>query len=74
MGRVDTLVLFPILEEVLPVFAVEDNDCSEFVVHSFYYVGVGSFYADFLESFFFFLSNTCLILSKSLSVSIEMVI
>ena len=69
------LIHSKVLSGLLPKrVCYEDNDCSEFVVHSFYYVGVGSFYADFLESFFFFLSNTCLILSKSLSVSIEMVI
>ena len=63
--------MFPILEEVLPVFAVEDNDCSEFVVYSFYYVELGFFYADFLKSFFLikYMFNFVKIF-----VSIEMVI
>ena len=54
MTRVGTLVLFLILEEILQFFTVENNVCSGFVIYGLYYVKVCSFYAYFLESFFFF--------------------
>ena len=52
----------------------EDNVCCGFVVYSFYYVEVCSFYSCFLESFFFFIINGCWILSKAFSASIEIII
>ena len=46
-----TLVLFLILEEMLSIFHLEGNACCGFVIYSFYYVKVCSFYSCFLESF-----------------------
>ena len=52
MVKVGTLVLFLTLGEMLSVFHHEDNVCCGFVIYSFYYVEVCSFYSCFLESFF----------------------
>ena len=49
--KVDILVLSLTLEEMLSIFAIEDNVYCGFVVHVFYYVEVCSFSACFLESF-----------------------
>ena len=54
--RVGTLVLFLTLGEMLSIFAIEDNVCCGFIIYGFYYVEVWSFYAYFLERFFFFQS------------------
>ena len=48
--------------------------CCGFVIYSFYYVEVCSFYSCFLESFFFLIINRCWILSKAFSASIEIII
>ena len=45
-----------------------------FIIYGFYYVEVCSFYACFLEAFFFFIINGCWILSKAFSASIEIII
>ena len=50
--RVGTLVLFLTLGEMLQFFTIEDNVCCGFVIYSFYYVEVCSFYSCFLESFY----------------------
>ena len=50
--RVDILVLFLILEEILSGFTIENDFCYGFVVYGLYYVEVVSLYAHFLESFF----------------------
>ena len=50
--RVDTLVLFLMLEEMLSVFSIEDNLCCGFIIDGFYCVEVCSFCAYFLESFY----------------------
>ena len=56
MVKLGTLVLFLTLEEMLSIeemlFTIEDNVCCGFVIYSFYYVEVCSFYACFLESFY----------------------
>ena len=49
--KVGTLVLFLTLGEMLSIFHFEDNVCCGFVIYSFYYVEVCSFYCCFLESF-----------------------
>ena len=51
MLRVSTLVLFLILEEMLSIFHHWGNVCCGFVIYSFYYAEVCSFYSYFLESF-----------------------
>ena len=51
MARVDTIVLFLILEEMLSVFNIENNVCCGFFIYGIYYVEVGSLYAHFLESY-----------------------
>ena len=50
--KVGTLVLFLTLGEMLSIFHHEDNVCCGFVIYSFYYVEVCSFYSCFLESFY----------------------
>ena len=45
-------VLFLTLGESFQVFTIEANVCCGFVIYSFYYVEVCSFYSCFLESFF----------------------
>ena len=55
--RVGTLVLFLTLGEMLSNFTIEDNVCCGFVIYSFYYVEVCSFYSCFLEGFFFFFNH-----------------
>ena len=45
------------------IFTIEDNVCCGFIISGFYYVEVCSFYACFLEDFFF-LINECWIYSK----------
>ena len=50
--RVDILVLFLILEEMLSVFTTENDVCRGFVIYGLYYVEAGSLYAHFLESFY----------------------
>ena len=52
VGRVGTLVLFLILEEMLSLFTIENSVCCGFVIYSLYYVEVCFFYAYFLESFY----------------------
>ena len=52
MVKVGTLVLFLTLEEMLQFFTIEDNVCCGFVIYSFYYVEICSFYACFLEGFY----------------------
>ena len=51
MVRVGTLVLCLILGKCFQFFTIGDNVCSEFVIHSFYYVEVCSFYACFSGEF-----------------------
>ena len=51
--RVGNLVLFLSLGEIFQFFTIEDNVCCGFVIYSFYYVEVCSFYSCFLEGFFF---------------------
>ena len=55
-------------------FTIEDPVCCGFVIYSFYYFEMCSFYACFLEGFFFFIINGCWIMSKALSASIEIII
>ena len=55
-------------------FTIEDPVCCGFVIYSFYYFEMCFFYACFLEGFFFFIINGCWIMSKALSVSIEIII
>ena len=62
--RVGTLVLFLTLGEMLSIFHIEDNVCCGFVIYSFYYVEVCSFYSYFLEVFFFFIINGCWIFQR----------
>ena len=50
--RVDTPVLFLILEEMLSVITVENDVCCGFVIYGLYYVEVCSLYAHFLERFY----------------------
>ena len=50
--RVGTLALFLTLGEMFSIFTIEDNVCCGFVIYSFYYVEVCSFYAWFLDFFF----------------------
>ena len=57
-------------QRFLLFFAVENNVCYGFVICGLYYVEVGSFYAYFLEGFFFIM-NGYGILSKAFSASIE---
>ena len=66
MVRVGSLVLFLILEEMLSPFYTEENVCREFVIYGFYYVEVCSFYAYFLESFFYhkWVADSCYIWQK----------
>ena len=53
MVRICTFVLFFILEEILSVFQHwKYNICCRFVIYGLQYVDVGSFYANFLESFY----------------------
>ena len=53
MERVDILVLFLILEEMLSIFhACKWCFCCGFVMYGLYYVEVRSLYAHFLESFY----------------------
>ena len=54
MVRVDTLVLFLILEEMLSVFTIENNICCGFVIHGLYYVDIGLSMPTFRRVFFFF--------------------
>ena len=53
------------------IFTIEDNVCCGFIIYSFYYVEVCSFYSCFLEGF---IINRCWILSKAFSASIEIII
>ena len=55
--RVSILVLFLILEEMFSFFTIEDNVCCQFVIYGLCYVEVCSFYASFLESFFFIING-----------------
>ena len=71
--RVGKLVLFLTLGKCFQFFTIEDNVCCGFVIYSFYYVEVCSFYSCFLESFFFII-NGCWILSKAFSASVEIII
>ena len=48
--RMGTFVLFLALGEMFSIFTIEDNVCWGFVICSFYYVKVCSFYSCFLES------------------------
>ena len=57
--RVGTLVLFLTLGEMLSIFPIEDNVCCGFVIYSFYYVEVCSFYSCFIEGFF--LNHNCML-------------
>ena len=50
--KVDTLVLFLTLGEMLQFFTIEDNVCCGFVIYSVYYVEVCSLYSCFLEGFY----------------------
>ena len=65
--RVSILVLFLILEEMFSFFTIEDNVCCQFFMYGLCYVEVCSFYAFFLESFFFYHKWVC-ILSKALHI------
>ena len=49
--KVDTLVLFLILGEMLSFFTIKNNVCCRLILYGLYYVEVGSFYAHFLKSF-----------------------
>ena len=51
--RVGTLVLFLTLGKCFQLFTIEDNVCCGFIIYDFYYVEVCSFYACFMEGFFF---------------------
>ena len=51
MVKVDTLVLFLILGEMLSVFTIENNVCCGLIIYGLYYSEVDSFYAHFLKSF-----------------------
>ena len=68
--RVCTLALFLTLGKWFQFFTIEDNVFCGFVIYSFYYVEVCSFYSCFLESF---IINGCWILSKAFSASIEII-
>ena len=48
----NTLIFCLILEEMLLVFRIENNVCTEFIMYSLYYVEVCSFCAYFLEIFY----------------------
>ena len=50
--RVGTLVLFLTLGEMLSIFHHWDYVCCEFVIYTFYYVELCSFYTCFLEGFY----------------------
>ena len=66
-----TLVLFLTLGEMLSMFHHWGYVCCGFVIYSFCYVEVCSFYSCFLEGF---IINGCWILSKAFSASIEIII
>ena len=70
MVKVGTLVLFLTLGEMLSIFTIEDNVCCGFVIYSFYYVEVCSFYSCFLESFY---HKWVLNFVKAFSASIEII-
>ena len=57
--------------ECFQFFTIEDNVCCGFVIYSFCYVEVCSFYSCLLEGF---IINGCWILSKAFSASIEIII
>lgn len=53
----DILVLFLILEEILSFFIIENDVLCGFVIYCLYSVEVCSFYAHFLERFFFIING-----------------
>ena len=53
MTRVETLVLFLILEEMFQFFTIKNNVCSRFVVCGLYYVEVVFLYSHCLLFYFF---------------------
>ena len=72
MVRVDILVLFLILEEMLSAFHIEYGVTCRFVVYGLYYVEVCSIFAQVLDILFF---NYKLVLNcvKIVSASMEMI-
>ena len=50
--RVDILVFFLILEEMLSAFTIEYDVSCKFVIYSLYYIEVYSLYAHFLDGFY----------------------
>ena len=71
MARVDILVLFLILEEMLLVFTIENDVGCGFVIYGLYYVEVNSVYAYFLEGFY---DKWVLNFVESIFAYIEMII
>ena len=49
--KVDSLLLFLILQGMLSIFTIENNISYRLIIYGFYYVEVGSFFAQFLKSF-----------------------
>jgi len=45
--------------KIFQFFTIEDNVFCGFIIYGFYYVEVFSFYACFLEGFFFLIINGC---------------
>ena len=68
--RVDILVSFLILEEMLSVLRTENDVCCGFVIYGLYYVEIYSLYTHFDESFYY---EWMLNLSNAFSASIEMI-
>ena len=54
VAGVSTLFLFLILRKCFQFFTMFENVCCGFVIYGLYYVEVGSLYAHFMESSFFF--------------------
>ena len=69
---VETLILFLSWKKCFQFFTIQNKVYCGLVVYGFYYVEVGSLYAQYLEiSFFFLIINGCWIFSKAFSASIE---
>ena len=75
VGRVGTLVLFLILEEMLSLFTIENSVCCGFVVYCFYYVEVMQQQFPSMPTFWrVFIIKGCWNLSNAFSESFEMII